>query len=99
MLGIHNSFQGLIDGEVEEMSWMSVNGWAPMGGSELGTNRKSPAGADFYQIARNIEKFDIQGILLIGGWVGYEAAFELLQARENYPAFNIPDCLLTGLYK
>jgi 6-phosphofructokinase 1 len=90
MLGIHNSFQGLIDGEVEEMSWMSVNGWAPMGGSELGTNRKSPAGADFYQIARNIEKFDIQGILMIGGWVGYEAAFELLQARENYPAFNIP---------
>jgi 6-phosphofructokinase 1 len=90
MLGIHNGFLGLIDGEIEEMSWMSVNGWAPMGGSELGTNRKSPAGADFYQIARNIEEFDIQGILLIGGWVGYEAAFELLNSREYYPAFSIP---------
>jgi len=90
IFGVHNGFQGLIDGEIDEMSWMSVNGWAPMGGSELGTNRKSPAGADFYQIARNIEKFDIQGILLIGGWVGYEAAFEILKARENYPAFNIP---------
>jgi 6-phosphofructokinase 1 len=90
MLGVHNGFQGLIDGEIEEMSWMSVNGWASMGGSELGTNRKSPAGADFYQIARNIEEFDIQGILLIGGWIGYEAAFELLKAREYYPAFNIP---------
>ena len=31
---------------------MSVNGWAPVGGAELGTNRKVPDGSDFYAIAR-----------------------------------------------
>lgn len=90
MLGIRNGFPGLIDGEIEEMSWMSVNGWASMGGSELGTNRKTPLGADFYAIARAIEKHDIHGILIIGGWSGYESAYQLVSARANFPAFDIP---------
>ncbi len=90
MLGIRNGFQGLVDGEIQDMEWMSVNGWASMGGSELGTNRKIPKGSDLYAIARTIEKYDIQGLLIIGGWTGYEAADKLLNERGNYPAFNIP---------
>ena len=90
MLGIRNGFQGLVDGEIQEMEWMSVNGWASMGGSELGTNRKIPKGSDLYAIARTIEKYNIQGLLIIGGWTGYEAAYKLLNERGNYPAFNIP---------
>jgi 6-phosphofructokinase 1 len=49
-----------------------------------------PTGSDFYAIARSIEENRIHGILMIGGWSGYEAAFEMLKARENYPAFDIP---------
>jgi 6-phosphofructokinase 1 len=90
MLGITNGFEGLIDGEVKEMDWMSVNGWASMGGSELGTNREMPGGRHLYSIARTIEKFDIQGLLVIGGWSAYEGAYQLYHERENYPAFNIP---------
>jgi 6-phosphofructokinase 1 len=90
MLGIRNGFSGLAQGEVEEMQWMDVNGWAPMGGSELGTNRDVPSGKDFYAIARSIENFEIDGLLVIGGWSGYQAAYDLLLARTNYPAFNIP---------
>jgi 6-phosphofructokinase 1 len=90
MLGIRNGFPGLIDSEISEMEWMSVNGWASMGGCELGTSRKTPTGSDFYNIARAIEEFDIQGMLIIGGWAGYETAFQMLKSRENYPAFNIP---------
>jgi 6-phosphofructokinase 1 len=90
MLGIHNGFPGFAAGEIEEMNWMSVNGWAPMGGSELGTNRKIPSGSDFYEIARSIEKHQIQGLLIIGGWSGYESAFRLMQERPNFPAFKIP---------
>ncbi len=90
LLGIHNGFQGLINGEVEELAWMSVNGWGTRGGAELGTNRKIPAGSDFYSIARNIEKYEIQGLLIIGGWSGYESAYQLINSRTNYPAFNIP---------
>ncbi len=90
ILGVQNGFQGLIDGEMESMQWMSVNGWASMGGSELGTNRKVIKGSDLYAIARTIEEHSIQGILVIGGWSGYQSAYHMLQERENFPAFNIP---------
>ncbi len=90
MLGVRNGFQGLIDNEIFEMNWMSVNGWASRGGCELGTNRMMPSGKDYYHIARSIEQQNIQGLLIIGGWAGYEAAFQMLKAQENYPAFNIP---------
>lgn len=69
---------------------MSVNGWAYLGGSELGTNRHVPANSDFYKIARSIEENNIEGLLIIGGWSAYVAALELYQRRNNYPAFNIP---------
>ena len=46
MLGVQNGFDGLINGDIRELEWMSVNGWASMGGSELGTNRKVPKGGD-----------------------------------------------------
>ncbi len=90
MLGIANGFQGLIDGQIKPMDWMAVNGWAAMGGSELGTNREVPSGKDFYAIARNIEKHELNGLLIIGGWSGYQAAHELYRERDNFPAFNIP---------
>ncbi len=90
MLGIRNGFSGLADGDVFEMNWMSVNGFAPLGGSELGTNHEVPSGSDFYAIARTIEKHHIDGLLMIGGWSGYESAYLLCQERNNYPAFNIP---------
>jgi 6-phosphofructokinase 1 len=94
MLGIRNGFPGLIAGEIYEMNWMSVNGWAPMGGSELGTSRHVPHGSDLYAIARAIETNRIDGMLIIGGWSGYESAYHLICDRGNYPAFNIPMVLL-----
>lgn len=90
MLGIRNGFDGFASGEIEELGWMSVNGWAYLGGSELGTNRHIPANSDFYNIARNIEEHNIEGLLIIGGWSSYVAALELYNRRSNFPAFNIP---------
>jgi 6-phosphofructokinase 1 len=90
LLGIQNGFQGLITGDIREMDWMSVNGWALLGGSELGTNRKIPEGRDFYAIARNIDERQIEGLLMIGGWSGYQGAHWLYSERERFPAFNIP---------
>ena len=94
LLGIRNGFPGFAKGDIEEMNWMSVNGWASSGGSELGTNRITPSGSDWYAIARAIEENDIHGVLIIGGWPAYETAFDLLKKREEYPAFNIPFTLL-----
>jgi len=90
MLGVRNGFEGLITGDIAEMDWMSVNGWAPIGGAELGTNRKVPVGSDFYAIARNIEEYHIDGLLVIGGWSGYQAAYEMFRRRDTFPSFNIP---------
>lgn len=90
ILGVNNAFQGLIDGEITEFDWMSVSGWVGLGGSELGTNRKIPVGSDLYAIARNIEEHRIQGLLIIGGWHGYESAYKLFSERTNFPTFNIP---------
>ena len=90
MLGVHNGFRGLVDGEVEELDWMSVGGLAPRGGAELGTNRYIPEVRDLYAIARTLEENQIEGLLMIGGWSGYLAALELFDQRKNYPAFDIP---------
>jgi 6-phosphofructokinase 1 len=90
MLGVRNGFPGLITGDIREMDWMSVNGWAPTGGAELGTNRRIPGDSDFYAIARNIEEYHIHGLLIIGGWSGYEAAYQLYSQRNSFPTFNIP---------
>ncbi|HSO22813.1 MAG TPA: 6-phosphofructokinase [Chondromyces sp.] len=90
MLGVTGGFQGLIDGDIEELGWMSVRGWTKTGGCELGVNRKVPYGKDFYAIARNIEDLGIDGLLMIGGWSGYDACLRLAVRREPFPAFNIP---------
>ncbi len=94
ILGIQNGFPGFVKGDIFEMSWMSVNGWASMGGSELGTNRITPGASDWYAIARAIEENDIHGILIIGGWPAYKSAFEMIKKRSDYPAFKIPILLL-----
>lgn len=94
MIGVNHGFRGLIDGDLHEYGWMSVNGWMNMGGSNLGTNRTVPDGSDFYAIARNFEEHAIDGLLVIGGWTGYLSALELYKRRDVFPAFNIPIVLM-----
>ena len=90
MLGVNNGFEGLAEGEVHEMEWTSVSGWASQGGSILGTSRKIPKGKDMYAIARTIENYQIDALLVIGGWNAYEGVYAMTNERTNYPAFNIP---------
>jgi 6-phosphofructokinase 1 len=90
MLGVSNGFEGLAEGEIREMEWTSVNGWASMGGSMLGTSRKVPRGKDMYAIARTIENHNIEALLVIGGWNAYEGVHAMFNERANFPAFNIP---------
>ena len=90
MLGISNGFEGMAKGEVREMNWMDMSGWASMGGSVLGTSRREPKGSDLYAIARTIDKYQIDALLIIGGWNGYEAAFKMYNERINFPSFKIP---------
>ena len=90
MYGSENGFEGLIQNNLHEMNWMSVDGWAPRGGSELGTNRRNPTEKDLPAIAETLRSRDIDGILMIGGWDGYVSAHMLHSHRHEYSEFNIP---------
>ncbi|MBI3925064.1 MAG: 6-phosphofructokinase [Armatimonadetes bacterium] len=90
VLGVRSGFKGLVEQQVRELGWMDVSGWAPMGGAELGTHRFQPSGRHLYSIARAIEQHQIEGILMIGGWDGYEAAHHLHTERARFPAFDLP---------
>lgn len=90
VLGVRNAFRGLVEGDIFEMGWMSVNGWAGRGGAELGTNRREPAERELYAIARHIEEQRLDGILMIGGWSGYAAVAHLVAERARFPAFDLP---------
>jgi len=72
------------------MDWMSVHGWVAAGGADLGTNRKVPEGSELAGLAEQIARFRVSGLLVIGGWAGYEAAYRMRIARSVHPAFRIP---------
>jgi 6-phosphofructokinase 1 len=90
MLGVQNGFSGLINGDIKEMGWMEVEGWVSKGGVELGTNREIPRKGEFEKIARRLEEKQIDGLLIIGGWTGYQTAYQFVNLRDTYQAFNIP---------
>lgn len=90
MLGVRNGFSGLIDGNLIELDWGSVNGWALTGGAALGSNRRTPTGAELDAVARTIQERHLDGVLLIGGLAAYRGAHLLWQERARYPAFNLP---------
>ena len=90
ILGVKNGFSGLMKGNIQEMGWMDVDGWVSRGGAELGTNRRVPSEDEFKQLAQQLEEEQIDGLLIIGGWSGYQTAYQFSQRRKACPAFNIP---------
>ncbi|MEI2772794.1 MAG: 6-phosphofructokinase [Candidatus Competibacter sp.] len=90
MFGIRGSFAGLLKGQIEELHWGDVEGWAKLAGAELGASRQLPTAEQLYPIARTLETQGINGLLIIGGWKAYHVAHQLYQERERYPAFKMP---------
>ncbi|WP_420176279.1 6-phosphofructokinase [Luteococcus sp. OSA5] len=90
MLGVHNGFIGMRDGDLEELTWDDVEGWTGEGGAELGTRRRIPELEHLYSISRALEEHKVDALLVIGGWNAYQAAYLLHKEKDRYPAFNIP---------
>ncbi|MFN8498956.1 MAG: 6-phosphofructokinase [Anaerolineae bacterium] len=90
MLAAYNGFEGLAAGDVREMNWMSVHGMVAQGGAELGTSRHTLVAEDLTAIADNLEKFQVDAILMIGGLAGYRGLYAMMESRKTYAAFNIP---------
>ena len=90
MLGIRGSFQGLVEGHIEELTWGDVDGWVGTGGAELGTSRAEPTIEEYYAISRALENHQIEALLVIGGYRAYETTHHMLMERDRYPGFKIP---------
>ena len=90
MLAVQDGFQGLIEGDIREMDWMSVDGWISRGGAELGTNRKIPNDDELASVSRRFEEHRIDGLLMIGGLSGYRSSHRIYNCRRDFPAFDVP---------
>lgn len=91
---ITNGFSGLIQtGQVKELSWIDVEDWHNLGGSEIGTNR-SVAAEDMGTIAYHFQKNKFDGVIILGGFEGFKSLKQLRDGRDQYPIFNIPMCLI-----
>uniref|UniRef100_A0A8C3YVC5 6-phosphofructokinase type A n=1 Tax=Catagonus wagneri TaxID=51154 RepID=A0A8C3YVC5_9CETA len=89
VLVVHDGFEGLAKGQIEEAGWSYVGGWTGQGGSKLGTKRTLPK-KSFEQISANITKFNIQGLVIIGGFEAYTGGLELMEGRKQYDELCIP---------
>lgn len=92
-IAVHNGVEGLIEGQIDEMTWSDVQGWVVQGGALLGTKRKLPKG-NFAEIAANLKKHNIQGLLVIGGFEAFQCVLQLAEERDKYPEFCIPMTVL-----
>jgi len=89
VLAIMNGFRGLKQDEVKTLYWTDVDWWVSKGGSELGTNRTLPA-EDLGSVACQMQKYEFDALIIIGGFEAFQALLQLTRARATYPVFGIP---------
>jgi 6-phosphofructokinase 1 len=93
VMGIHRGYDGLIGGDIREMDARSVGGILGRGGTILGTARcpefKEPQGRK--KALRMLNRFDIDGLVVIGGNGSLTGALEL--HRLGFPAIGIPSTI------
>ena len=91
VLGIRHGWSGLRDGEIEPLTRYTVSGILPRGGTILGTSRTDPLqDADtFAQIADNWKKYDLRGLIVVGG-NGSLAAARDMHEKHGYKIVGVP---------
>lgn len=94
LYAIQNGFSGLIsEGSVKELTWLDVDGWHNKGGSEIGTNRSLPS-ENYGEVAYYMQRHELNGLLIVGGFEAFSALYELESQKKNYPIFNIPKIVI-----
>jgi 6-phosphofructokinase 1 len=82
--GIERGYEGLIDGDIKEMSVSSVSDILQRGGTKLKTARSkrfmTPEG--FQRALDMMENFEIEGLVVIGGDGSYRGGLELTKAGK-----------------
>lgn len=91
---IQDGFSGLVhSGNLREITWMDVDGWHNKGGSEIGTNRSLPS-ENFGNVAFYMQRHQLNGLLIVGGFEAFTALRELEEQKHRYPIFNIPKVVI-----
>ncbi|KAM3844885.1 ATP-dependent 6-phosphofructokinase, muscle type isoform 1-T2 [Vipera latastei] len=93
MLAVHDGFEGLAEGKIEEIGWAGVGGWTGKGGSNLGTKRTLPK-KHFEAISNTIASFNIHGLVIIGGFEAFTGSLEIIEGRCKYEELCIPICVI-----
>ncbi|GAV53891.1 hypothetical protein ZYGR_0AK03930 [Zygosaccharomyces rouxii] len=92
---IYNGWSGLCRHEsVRSLDWASMLGWQSRGGSEIGTNRVTPEEADLGMVAYYFQKYQFDGLVIVGGFEAFASLNQLERARDSYAAFRIPMVLI-----
>ncbi|KAL7887639.1 hypothetical protein AOLI_G00053600 [Acnodon oligacanthus] len=89
MFAVNDGFEGFYKGQIREIKWGDVGGWTGQGGSLLGTKRTLPA-KHIDKIAEQMRKYNINALLVIGGFEAYLGIMELLAARGTYEELCVP---------
>ncbi|XP_060228526.1 ATP-dependent 6-phosphofructokinase, platelet type isoform X3 [Meriones unguiculatus] len=89
MFAVFDGFDGFAKGQIKEMDWIDVGGWTGQGGSILGTKRTLP-GKYLEKIAEKMHSYNINALLIIGGFEAYLGLLELAAARQKHEAFCVP---------
>ncbi|XP_043960710.1 ATP-dependent 6-phosphofructokinase, platelet type isoform X5 [Gambusia affinis] len=93
MFAVSDGFEGFYKGQIKEIKWGDVGGWTGQGGSLLGTKRTLPA-KHVDKIAEQMRKYNINALLVIGGFEALECLLQLRDARSTFEEFCIPMCML-----
>ena len=69
VLGIKEGWSGLIKGSVEPLTYFSISGILPRGGTILGTSRTNPFKSEeaSQRMLNSIKKYGIDGLVVVGG--------------------------------
>jgi 6-phosphofructokinase 1 len=94
VLGSRDEFHGLVHGDFIDLDWNELLGWLGHPSSDIGTARSDVIQEDFGRIAENIRKFNIKGMIAIGGWGTYQHIHRFVEMRSSFPEFDIPIMLI-----
>ena len=99
VLGIHSGWQGLMTGEVEELTGHSVAGLQYRGGTILGTSRENPLNdpESLQKIRDYWRKFDLSSLIVIGGNGTLSCATQMWR-DEGYPIVGVPKTIDNDVY-
>lgn len=89
VFGIQDGVEGLIAGNIKPLLWSDVTGWVAQGGAILGTKRTLP-GSKINEIAARLKEFNIQGLLIVGGFEAFQAGLQFYESRDRFASFRIP---------